>query len=109
MRFFEENGMNYSGADVIFPHLGIVIRTMHNHITLPGGFTIAFYGIIIGIGMLIALFVIFLLLFFLFSFSVPGLRTRRERRSPFPPSAGNKNRFCKNYSLTSVLFDGSIA
>ncbi len=50
--------MNYSGADVIFPHLGIVIRTMHNHITLPGGFTIAFYGIIIGIGMLLALLVL---------------------------------------------------
>ena len=50
--------MSYNGADLIFPHLGIVIRTMHNHITLPGGFTIAFYGMIIGIGMLLALLVI---------------------------------------------------
>ena len=50
--------MSYNGADLIFPHLGIVIRNMHNHITLPGGFTIAFYGIIIGIGMLLALLVI---------------------------------------------------
>ena len=50
--------MSYNGADLIFPHLGIVIQNMHNHITLPGGFTIAYYGIIIGIGMLLALFVI---------------------------------------------------
>ena len=50
--------MSYNGADLIFPHLGIVIQNMHNHITLPGGFTIAFYGIIIGIGMLLALLVI---------------------------------------------------
>lgn len=50
--------MSYNGADLIFPHLGIVIQKMHNHITLPGGFTIAFYGIIIGIGMLLALVVI---------------------------------------------------
>lgn len=47
--------MTYHDADLIFPHLGIVIQHMHNHITLPGGFTIAFYGIIIGCGMLIGL------------------------------------------------------
>lgn len=47
--------MQYNGADLIFPHLGIVIQRMHNHITLPGGFTIAFYGIIIGLGMLAGL------------------------------------------------------
>ena len=50
--------MSYEGADMIFPHLGIVIKHLNNHITLFGGFDIAFYGIIIGIGMLIALFVI---------------------------------------------------
>ena len=50
--------MSYNGADLIFPHLGIVIQNMYNHITLPGGFTIAYYGIIIGIGMLLALLVI---------------------------------------------------
>ena len=50
--------MNYEGADLIFPHLGIVIKHLNNHITLFGNFDIAFYGIIIGIGMLIALFVI---------------------------------------------------
>ena len=49
--------MNYNGADLIFPHLGIVIQHMHDHITLPGGFTIAFYGMIIGCGMLLGLFV----------------------------------------------------
>lgn len=47
--------MSYQGADLIFPHLGIVIEHMQNHITLPGGFQIAFYGIIIGIGMLCGL------------------------------------------------------
>ena len=50
--------MSYEGADLIFPHLGIVIKHLNNHITLFGSFDIAFYGIIIGIGMLIALFVI---------------------------------------------------
>ncbi len=50
--------MSYEGADIIFPHLGIVIQNLNNHITLFGNFNIAFYGIIIGIGMLLALFVI---------------------------------------------------
>ena len=50
--------MSYNGADLIFPHLGIVIRHLSNHISLFGRFDIAFYGIIIGIGMLLALFVI---------------------------------------------------
>ena len=50
--------MSFDGADIIFPHLGIVIRQLTNHITVFGDFEIAFYGIIIGIGMLLALFVI---------------------------------------------------
>ena len=49
--------MTYNGADLIFPNLGIVIETMQNHITVFG-FDIAYYGIIIGIGMLLALFAI---------------------------------------------------
>ncbi|MDO4960351.1 MAG: prolipoprotein diacylglyceryl transferase [Eubacteriales bacterium] len=49
--------MSYGGADIIFPHLGIVIKNLTNHITVFN-FDIAFYGIIIGIGMLLALFVI---------------------------------------------------
>ena len=50
--------MSYNGADVIFPHLGIVIHNLSNHITLFDSFDVAFYGIIIGIGMLLALFVV---------------------------------------------------
>jgi len=50
--------MTYNGADIIFPHLGIVIRHLSNHISLFGKFDIAYYGIIIGIGMLMALFVV---------------------------------------------------
>ena len=50
--------MSYNGADLIFPHLNIVIETMKNHITLFGKFDVAFYGIIIGIGMLLALFAV---------------------------------------------------
>ena len=50
--------MSYNGADIIFPHLGIVIQNLSNHITLFGSFDIAYYGIIIGIGMLLALFVV---------------------------------------------------
>lgn len=46
--------MSYNGADLIFPHLGIVIRTLPNHITVFG-YRIAFYGIIIGIGMILGL------------------------------------------------------
>lgn len=50
--------MSYNGADIIFPHLGIVIQNLGNHITLFGKLDIAYYGIIIGIGMLLALFVV---------------------------------------------------
>ncbi len=50
--------MSYNGADVIFPHLGIVIQNLSNHISLFGKFDIAYYGIIIGIGMLLALLVV---------------------------------------------------
>lgn len=38
------------GADIIFPHLGITIPNLPKGITI-GGFTIAFYGIIIACGM----------------------------------------------------------
>lgn len=47
--------MSYHGADLIFPHLGIVIEHLPNHITVFG-FRIAFYGIIIGFGMIMGLF-----------------------------------------------------
>ena len=50
--------MSYNGADIIFPHLGIVIQNLSSRITLFGKFDIAYYGIIIGIGMLLALFVV---------------------------------------------------
>ncbi len=46
--------MTYNGADLIFPHLGIVIENLPNHITVFG-YRIAFYGIIIGIGMLLGI------------------------------------------------------
>ncbi len=48
--------MSYHGADLIFPHLGIVISHLPNHITVFG-FRIAFYGIIIGCGMILGLLV----------------------------------------------------
>lgn len=50
--------MSYNGADLIFPHLNIVIERLRNHISLFGRIDIAFYGIIIGIGMLLALFTV---------------------------------------------------
>lgn len=40
--------------DVIFPHLGIKIETLHNHLNIFG-FRVAFYGMIIGLGMLAGL------------------------------------------------------
>ncbi|MBS6518076.1 MAG: prolipoprotein diacylglyceryl transferase [Clostridium sp.] len=43
------------GADVSFVHLGITIEHLRNSIYI-GGFEIAFYGIIIGIGMLAGLY-----------------------------------------------------
>ena len=49
--------MNPSQIDLMFPHLGIVIEHMKNHITVFGNFDIAFYGMIIGSGMLIGLWV----------------------------------------------------
>ena len=49
--------MNPSQVDLMFPHLGIVIEHMKNHITVFGNFDIAFYGMIIGSGMLIGLWV----------------------------------------------------
>ena len=43
--------MTTSGVDISFPHLGIAISHLQNGITIFG-FRIAFYGIIIGCGML---------------------------------------------------------
>lgn len=43
------------GADVSFVHLGITIEHLRNSISV-GGFRIAFYGIIIGIGMLAGIY-----------------------------------------------------
>lgn len=43
-----------NGADIAFPHLGIAIPTLPKGITIAG-FTIAYYGIIIAIGMLAGL------------------------------------------------------
>ena len=48
--------MTYNGADLIFPHLGIVIQNLPNHITVFG-YRIAFYGLIIGVGMLLGIMV----------------------------------------------------
>lgn len=39
------------GADIAFPHLGIAIDSLPKGITI-GGFTIAYYGVIIALGML---------------------------------------------------------
>ena len=43
-----------TGIDISFPHLGIHIENLEKGITI-GGFTIAFYGIIIAIGMVAGL------------------------------------------------------
>lgn len=40
-----------NGADIAFPHLGIAIDSLPKGITI-GGFTIAYYGVIIALGML---------------------------------------------------------
>ena len=48
---------SYNGADIIFPHLGIVIQKIQNHITVFG-FDIMFYGIIIGTALFVAMFII---------------------------------------------------
>ena len=48
--------MNFQDYDIYFPHLQIGIKHLVNHIS-PFGFTIAFYGIIIGIGMLLGMLV----------------------------------------------------
>lgn len=44
-----------NGADVAFPHLGIYFSNLPKGITI-GGFTIAYYGIIIALGMIGGLF-----------------------------------------------------
>ena len=48
--------MTTTGADLSFVHLGITIEHMKNSISVFG-FRIAFYGIIIGIGMLAGIWV----------------------------------------------------
>lgn len=45
------------GYDIAFPHLNIFIKTLKNTITI-GNFTIAYYGIIIAIAMLVAFTVV---------------------------------------------------
>lgn len=45
----------YNAADLIFPHLNIVIQNLSNHITLFGRLDVAYYGIIIATGMMLAL------------------------------------------------------
>ena len=47
-------GMEEDMPDVVFPHLGIQIQTLINHIDVFG-FRITFYGIIIGIGMILGI------------------------------------------------------
>lgn len=44
------------GADISFVHLGIAIQHLRNHISVFG-FRIAFYGIIIGLGMILGIWV----------------------------------------------------
>lgn len=46
-----------SGADIAFPHIGVHISSLSKGITI-GGFTIAFYGIIIACGMLAGLLLV---------------------------------------------------
>ena len=48
--------MNFQDYDIYLPHLQIGIKHLINHIS-PFGFTIAFYGIIIGCGMLLGMLV----------------------------------------------------
>ncbi|MCQ2414894.1 MAG: prolipoprotein diacylglyceryl transferase [Lachnospiraceae bacterium] len=48
---------SYNGADIIFPHLGIVIPKIRDHITVFG-FDIMFYGIVIGLGFLIGMLIV---------------------------------------------------
>ena len=43
------------GADISFVHLGITIEHLRNSISI-GGFEIAYYGIIIGCGMLAGIY-----------------------------------------------------
>lgn len=52
-----EMASNKVGYDVAFPNLGIFISNLRNTITI-GNFTIAYYGIIIALGMLISFTVV---------------------------------------------------
>lgn len=47
--------MNSNGADILFPHLGIVIGKLKNHITVFH-FDIMYYGMIIGAGFILGMF-----------------------------------------------------
>lgn len=47
-----------NGPDIVFPHLGIEIAHLENSVTIFG-FRVAFYGIIIGLGMLAGMAVAF--------------------------------------------------
>ena len=49
--------MTYNGADIIFPHIGIAIPKITDHITIFG-FDVMYYGILIGIGLFVAMFII---------------------------------------------------
>lgn len=49
--------MGQNAPDLLFPHLGIVIEHMKNDVMI-GNFRIAFYGIIIGCGFLLAMFLV---------------------------------------------------
>ena len=44
------------GADIAFVHLGIAIKHLRNEINIFG-FPIAYYGMIIGLGMLVGIWV----------------------------------------------------
>ena len=44
--------------DIAFPNLGIFIETLRNNFRI-GNFTIAYYGVIIAIGMLIDAFLVY--------------------------------------------------
>lgn len=48
--------MDFANYDIYFPHLGIGIEHLRNSIS-PFGFRIAFYGILIGIGMILGILV----------------------------------------------------
>ena len=48
--------INTNAPDILFPHLGIVIQTIKDHITVFN-FDVMFYGIIIGLGVIAGMFI----------------------------------------------------